>query len=147
MKQLSIIVIYISLLAQACQQNTKKIATNNSHQHHHEETTEIELNHGKKWFVDSAMMIIIKHMNQQVNDFKGKSVPEYQVLSDSLLTNINLLTSSCTMQVKAHDELHKWLVPFITLVGDFSEVKSSDEGKKYFSKIVAEFNRFQIYFE
>lgn len=86
-------------------------------------------------------------MNQSVVDFKGTSVTAYKQLGNSLLTKINLLTSSCTMQGKAHDELHKWLVPFIDLVGEFSEIKSIEEGKKHFSTIQKEFKRFDVYFE
>lgn len=147
MNKLFILFFSIGLLTQACLQNTKKTASDDPHRHHLEETAEIELNQNKKWPVDPPMMAIIRDMNQSVLDFKGKSVGDYKQLGDSLSKKINMLTSSCTMQGKAHDELHKWLVPFIDLVGEFSEIKSIEDGKKYFSTVEKEFNRFDVYFE
>ena len=67
----------------------------------------------------------------------------YQVLIDNLGRNIDLLTSNCTMEGEAHDELHKWLLPFIEDVKVFSNDKSADN----FTKIKNAFITFNQYFE
>ena len=52
------------------------------------------------------------------NDFK-----EFHQHAENLQKNINLLTSNCTMSGEAHDELHKWLIPYMELVNKLSEAE------------------------
>jgi hypothetical protein len=108
---------------------------------------DIELNNGEKWHVDKAMMLIINEMDQIVINFNGSNTSAYKLLGDTIMSKINLLTSNCTMQGKAHDELHKWLVPFIDLVDELSSVESVKEGEKYYKVLQNEFKRFDVYFE
>jgi hypothetical protein len=71
----------------------------------------------------------------------------YKSLSEKLQSNIDLLTSNCTMKGKAHDELHKWLLPYIDLVKELSEAKDPTEAEKQFQNIQTSFNTFNQYFQ
>ena len=51
------------------------------------------------------------------------------------------------MEGQAHDELHKWLLPFIDLVKEFSESKSEQEFTTHCEKIKTTFIEFNKYFQ
>lgn len=87
--------------------------------HEVKESEEIELNNGEKWKVDEPMMALIKKMETEIMGFNKTETNHYSVLAKSLKITIDSLTSNCTMKGKAHDELHKWLLPFIDLVDEF----------------------------
>ena len=113
------------------------------HDHDHSEEIVIQLNEGQKWKVDDNMMIHIRNMEKDVASVNKDNPEEYQLLPEKLKKNLDLLTSNCTMEGQAHDELHKWLVPYIDLVDAFSEDKST----KHFADIQQSFNTFNQYFQ
>lgn len=51
------------------------------------------------------------------------------------------------MKGKAHDELHKWLLPYIDLVKEFSESKDETTLNEQFQKIQTSFTTFNQYFQ
>jgi hypothetical protein len=51
------------------------------------------------------------------------------------------------MEGKAHDELHKWLLPYIDLVDKLNKSKNNDEALHTFEEIKASYKLFNIYFE
>ena len=86
-------------------------------------------------------------MENDVASFKGSELAEYISLSEKLKNNIDLLTSNCTMKGQAHDELHKWLLPYIDLVNAFSEAKSGADSEKLFQDVKNSFVTFNQYFQ
>lgn len=112
---------------------------------HDEASKELGLNDGQKWKINPEMMVHLDDMKSQVSTFDAASKKDYAALGESLSANINLLTSSCTMTGESHDELHKWLHPYIELVGELSEAKDDASAKVVFGKIqksIATFNQF-----
>ena len=116
------------------------------HQHNDEMQT-IELNNGEKWKVDDNMITHIRNMENDVVSFAKVEQKDYKSLSEKLQSNIDLLTSNCTMKGKAHDELHKWLLPYIDLVKELSEAKDETEASKQFENIQNSFITFNQYFQ
>lgn len=86
-------------------------------------------------------------MENEVAGFNGKEAAGYKTLSENLKKNIHTLTSNCTMEGKAHDELHKWLLPYIELVDKFSEAGTKQEASGYFQQIKTSFITFNQYFQ
>lgn len=123
--------------------NTDTIAQN----HSHEDGERIVLNDGKKWAVDPPMMVHLRNMENEVNAFSEKNSTDYSALALSLEKHINLLTSNCTMKGQAHDELHKWLLPFIDLTEAFGEAATQEEAAALFAEIETAFTTFNVYFE
>lgn len=124
------------------------VVSNETHQNN--EGDSIELNNGSKWKVVSAMMEHIRNMESDINRFsetKHTELKDFTQLGASLQKNIDLLTSNCTMEGKAHDELHKWLLPYIDLVDKLNKSKNSDEALRTFEEIKASYKLFSIYFE
>ena len=111
--------------------------------HEHSDSESIQLDGDKKWKVDVNMMDHIRNMEKDIIAFENQSQENYLVLAENLEKNLELLTSNCTMKGQAHDELHKWLLPYIELVNDFSK----DKSKEQLVKIQDSFVVFNQYFE
>jgi hypothetical protein len=126
--------------------NQKEVPEQDEH-HHDEESEVIELNNGEKWKVDANMITHIRNMENDVNSFAKIEQKDYKSLAEKLQSNIDLLTSNCTMKGKAHDELHKWLLPYIDLVKELSEAKDEIEASKQFENIQTSFTTFNQYFQ
>jgi hypothetical protein len=97
--------------------------------------------------VDANMITHIRNMENDVISFAKVEQKDYKSLSEKLQSNIDLLTSNCTMKGKAHDELHKWLLPYIDLVKELSEAKDETEASKQFENIQISFTTFNQYFQ
>ena len=153
MKTNLIILFVIHLLLFSCvnpanKSNEKQTMNDETTEHHHDREDEtLVLNIGKKWKVDDNMMIFIQDMELQVKSFSPDKLRSYQLLADSLQGNISLLTSNCTMSGMAHDELHKWLVPYITQVNTLSEANTETDASEAFDQIQDSFKTFHQYFQ
>lgn len=124
-------------------EGTETIQTTEAETHNHSDDETIQLDGNKKWKVDDNMMVHIRNMEKDVADFDNSNPENYQILADNLKENLDLLTSNCTMKGQAHDELHKWLLPYLDLVDDFSKDKSAEQ----FTEIQHSFTTFNQYFE
>ena len=116
----------------------------------HKESDSIELNNGAKWKIVDGMMEHIGHMEHDIKSFSAvnhKNLKEFLQLGAALQKNINLLISNCTMEGKAHDELHKWLLPYITLVDNLNMAKDIAEAGQISSEIETSFMIFNMHFE
>ena len=150
MNSFKIVLLCLSILTVSCKNNSDgKIETEVSSvaQEHAHGDEEIQLNQGQKWKVDAEMLSIIRTMENDVASFKGSELAEYNSLSEKLKKNIDLLTSNCTMKGQAHDELHKWLLPYIDLVNAFSEAKGGADSEKLFQDVKNSFVTFNQYFQ
>jgi hypothetical protein len=135
----------VGLFLISCNTKSKdeKITDIKTEAHEHFDSEAIKLNEGKKWKIDDAMMLHIRNMEKDVVNFDKTDDKNYSLLADNLQANIDLLTSNCTMKGEAHDELHKWLVPYIALVDSFSKEKSANQ----FTEIQHSFKTFNQYFQ
>lgn len=115
--------------------------------HHHDEDEALVLDNGKKWKVIESMLIYIRNMEKAVNSFEGKESKDYIALAKTIDENVVELTSKCTMEGQAHDELHKWLVPFIRLSEQFDGATELAEQEKIYNDFKASFVEFNTYFE
>lgn len=139
----------IAALALSCNSGSKDTEKNNETptetttevEHHHDEHEAIVLNNDEKWKVDDNMMTHIRNMEKDVMAFADNSEKNYTDLASKLKTNLDLLTSNCTMKGQAHDELHKWLVPYMELV-DNLEKESSEVQFKAVQESFATFNQY-----
>lgn len=153
MKTLIILISAISLFLFGCGNTSNEkskeqteTVTHEEHQHNAEIQT-IELNNGEKWKVDVNMITHIRNMENDINSFANVEQKDFKSLAEKLQSNIDLLTSNCTMKGKTHDELHKWLLPYIDLVKELSEAKDETEASKQFENIQTSFTTFNQYFQ
>ncbi|MDG1333424.1 MAG: hypothetical protein P8P74_13895 [Crocinitomicaceae bacterium] len=112
-----------------------------------ENTYDIEIENNKKWVVIEDMMVHIQNMDDDIESTGNVEKLDFEGLWEKLDANINLLTSNCTMTGKAHDELHKWLIPFIGLVEDLNNAETYDDKMGVYSSLEASMLEFNAYFE
>lgn len=110
-----------------------------SHQH---DDSAIELVNGEKWIVVPEMMQYIRNM--ETNVLTAQQDTNLDSLTLSIRENLDLLTSNCTMSGRAHDELHKWLLPFIDLV---QETEKSEDKISSFNELNNSFTEFNEFFK
>jgi hypothetical protein len=144
----------VAFLFTACTSNTTETETyqtevTSQEEHHHREgeLSAIELNNGEEWQVNPEMMVHVQQMKKDVETFSSTNDTAYSALTKKLKANIQLLTSSCTMEGQAHDELHKWLLPFIGLVNDFTTEKDAMVLSEKFQEIKKSMEEFDLYFK
>jgi len=151
MKKLSYILVFgTALLFSSCANETDKKVEDQStvhDEHDHDHSESIELNKGEKWTVVEEMMGHIRNMETDVKLFNKLENKDYAVLAVKLEDNLDLLTSNCTMTGKAHDELHKWLLPYIDLVDELSEADNDESAELTYKEIQTSFKTFNTYFK
>lgn len=153
MKKLLFLIPVISLFLFGCYNTSNeksKVQTETvTHEQHllDAELQAIELNNGEKWRVDDNMITHIRNMENDVISFAKVEHKDYKLLSEKLKSNIDLLISNCTMKGKAHDELHKWLLPYIDSVNELSEAEHETHEEEQFQKIENSFITFNQYFQ
>lgn len=107
----------------------------------------LQLNNGNKWKVTENMMVFIRNMETSVNEFENSENKDYTRLAQIIDKNIRDLTSHCTMEGQAHDELHKWLVPFIELSEKFDVATEPSEQEEIYQEFKKMFLLFNTFFE
>ncbi len=106
----------------------------------------LELNNGEKWEIIESMAVYVRAMEKDVSKFENSAEKDYSILTEKLEKNIGLLTSNCTMKGKAHDELHKWLLPYIDSVKKLAGAKNEAEKEKIYRDIQGAFVTYNQYF-
>ncbi len=106
----------------------------------------VELVDNKKWVIDKEMMVHIRNMESDVNNFSGKDSKAYDELGEKLDKNVDLLTSNCTMTGQGHDEMHKWLLPYIDLVEELNEAETVEQQEKSLEAIKVSFIELNKFF-
>lgn len=113
--------------------------------HLHDENEAIVLNEGQKWKVDADMLAIIRSMESEINNYTDTI--DFEQLSLLLSQGVDSLTTNCTMTGQAHDELHKWLLPYIDLVNETKKASKKEEQTEVMEKLRTSFGTFNMYFE
>ena len=72
---------------------------------------------------------------------------DHAVLADSLFVDIDALVAGCTMEGKAHAELHDWLMPHMQLVQDLEKTTDTVQARKILEELAASSEEFDRYFE
>jgi hypothetical protein len=108
--------------------------------------TILELDAGQRWVVDAAMMAHLGAMESDLRDFRGERRQDYQELAGRLQKRLGSLVAGCTMEGKAHDELHKWLVPFMAEVQAFADTEDLKSLQARHRALKDSFETFRAYF-
>ncbi|GJM36399.1 MAG: hypothetical protein DHS20C18_54000 [Saprospiraceae bacterium] len=107
----------------------------------------LELNNGEKWKMNAEMMPPLEASGKLISAFAANDKKDYKSLAEKLKENNQLLISSCTMKGKSHDELHKWLYPYMALIDKLENAGDEKEANEVFLKIEQSFETFNQYFQ
>lgn len=110
-------------------------------------TSDLTLNNGEKWKVNTEMKPHIEQGNEILNDYLVQKRTNYQKLAEDLKSQNSSLIKSCTMKGKSHDELHKWLHPHMGLIEDLSNASNLKEAELIVAQIEQSFKIYKNYFE
>ena len=102
---------------------------------------------GEKWVIDEGMRVSIDSIEMRMQAFNGTTMEGYELLSEDLAHHTKSVISNCTMKGQAHDELHKWLLPFIDLRKELKGITSVEEGEEIATELNSELIIFNTYFE
>lgn len=105
------------------------------------------MNNGEKWKINAEMIPPLEASEKLISDFAAGDKEDYRSLVVQLKENNQLLISSCTMKGKSHDELHKWLHPYMVLLDELENVETEKESIELFEKIEQSFETFNQYFQ
>ena len=108
---------------------------------------DLVLNNDAKWEVVPDMMKTIQLFATSIVEFNGTTIEEHKALSKQIEDNLNTLTSNCTMTGQAHDELRKWLLPFLDTSREFADATKLSEMENSVISLKNEIHIFQQYFE
>lgn len=106
----------------------------------------IELINGEKWKVNEEMLPFITDGEKIVDQFLANKDTNYEQLASELKTKNSALIKSCTMQGRAHDELHKWLHPHLELVKELSKTRNPQQAEKLVKQLKTSYLNFHTFF-
>jgi hypothetical protein len=107
----------------------------------------LELNHGKKWIVPSPMMEQVRTIEKAVRDLDAAPTKNHAALAAAIREHLGQLVTKCTMEGKAHEELHKWLMPFLGLSEAYFKATDPSVQEKKFREVQQSLAVFNEYFE
>lgn len=145
MKKFIILSSALLFLFSCSNQDEKGDSLNDNHSLEHGNLYEIETLDNTKWIVVEDMMAHIRNMESEIINFPDTN--SHANLGKNLDYHLDLLTSNCTMTGQAHDELHKWLLPFIDLVENLNEAKTKEQQEIAFDELKQSFEVFNQFFE
>lgn len=122
--------------------------------HQHEEVDDpddtfenMELDNGERWVVNEEMKPYLSASETLVTGYLGQASEDNRQLATDLKTQYKELIKSCTMTGKSHDELHKWLYPYINLVEKLNETTSKAEADELVAHINESFDVYHQFFQ
>ncbi len=127
--------------------STPKPANALSAHSRHSNYASLELNEGKKWVVVKPMMAHLRSLEKAVLEFERTPGRDHAILATEIQEDLGRLVTSCTMEGKAHDELHKWLMPFLGLSADYAKATDPQVQQQKFNEIKHALLVFNEYFE
>src|SRR5690554_2302012 len=104
----------------------QEVTTHDDH-HYNESSDELELNNGEKWIVNEEMKPFVSKQEELLQTYIQTNQTDHQELARNLQEQNQQLIQSCTMTGKSHDELHKWLHPYMALLVDLEKARSKEE--------------------
>ena len=110
----------------------------------------LELNNGERWVVSPPMLVPVRRMQQRIAIAvePGAAITlDQAVLADSLFVDLDALVAGCTMEGKAHEELHDWLMPHMQLVQDLEKTTDTTRARTILQQLAASSAEFDRYFE
>lgn len=110
----------------------------------------LALDNGRKWAVSPHMMAPIQRMRQRLTDedtttWNTPDAP--RALADSLFRDMDELVRLCDMKGPAHDMLHAWLMPHMTLLQRLETAPSADSARHVLTAMVRSNALFDRHFQ
>lgn len=151
MRTSAIAILLFPLIFLACNSNKRESAAAITVELHPEEELlawekEMELDRGSRWIANRETTAGIKRMSTIIENSSSSTVDEYKELGDSLISEINILISKCTMKGASHDNLHIFLEPLVIKAAQLEQTFSKEEGARLISELEQHLQAYRKYF-
>ena len=110
-------------------------------------TTATEPGKPAKWAMPEPMMQHMRNLEQDVRALESSAEQDHAALAAKIDGHTTQLISSCTMDGKAHDTLHDWLMPFLQLNKDYTAAPDAATKSAKFKEIQDSLASFHERFE
>lgn len=100
-----------------------------------------------KWAMPEPMMQHMRNLEQDVRALESSAEKDHAALAAKIDGHTTQLISSCTMDGKAHDTLHDWLMPFLQLNKDYTAAPDAATKSAKFKEIQDSLATFHKRFE
>lgn len=107
----------------------------------------LALDNGRKWTVSPHMMVPIRRMRERMAAVEPKELDAPHALADSLFMDMDELVRTCDMKGPAHDMLHEWLMPHMTLLQRLETAPNADSARTVLDAMERSNTLFDQYFE
>jgi hypothetical protein len=107
----------------------------------------LELDNGKRWAMSPSMLPPVRRMQERIAEAGQAGILDHAALADSLFVDIDALVAGCTMEGKAHAELHDWLMPHMQLVQELERTTDTAQARNILQQLAASSAEFDRYFE
>lgn len=144
----TLLIVALTVGLSACQRSSKQddtISDNNASGV--PTTTATESGKPAKWVMPESMMQHMRNLEQNVRALESSAEKDHAALARKLDEHTTQLISSCTMDGKAHDALHDWLMPFLQLNKDYTAATDAATKTAKFKEIQDSLATFHERFE
>lgn len=139
------------------QNSNESAEAHESHDHDHdadphhgltdESNLDIELDNGEKWKVNEEMKPHVTQGHKALVSYMESEGTDYKALAENIQEANKGLISSCTMQGKSHDELHKWLYPHLEMVKSLEQAEDQDQANAIIHDLEHSYAEYDNYFQ
>jgi hypothetical protein len=108
---------------------------------------DLQTDAGRRWKVVPPMMVHLRAAEAALDSDPATTLQGHRRIAERLDSSLKALVANCTMTGPAHDELHKWLVPFLGSAKGYQEETDLTELARRRAELKREFRVFHNYFE
>ena len=139
----------------AVQNSNDNVEAHDDHDHdgdpHHGLTDDsdlnIELDNGQKWKVNEEMKPHVTQGHKALVSYEESKRTDYKALAEEIKAANKGLISSCTMEGKSHDELHKWLYPHLEMTKSLEQAANQEQADKIIHELEDSYSDYNKYFQ
>lgn len=138
--------IFLAVFAISCGQPSESEQTTAEGMEDH---VKIQLDDGALWRANPETNLGISNMADMMAamaDMEREDVDSYNVLSESLLEQFNMIFDKCTMTGEAHEQLHKYMLPMKEMFESMA-ANDLDTCKDAYERLSGHLAEYPDYFE
>jgi|SRR5690554_137418 len=108
---------------------------------------DLEMDNGQRWIVNEEMKPHVEQGQKVLMEYIDSNGSDYKALAAKIQEANKNLISSCTMDGKSHDELHKWLYPHLELVKSLEQADDQEQAKNTIHELERSYEVYHNYFQ
>ncbi|AFI83962.1 hypothetical protein Q7A_1124 [Methylophaga nitratireducenticrescens] len=138
----------ITVLITSCLMSGVVLAGDNAHSNHNKAmTSELSLNNGDRWEMDDHTRKMASKMEETFLGADHSTLASLNAVGAQLEAQLDVLIEGCTMEGKAHEQLHIFLTDYIPTVHNLAKAEDHETAKNSAIKIKGELEAYKKHFK